>query len=216
MSIVEQYISNAPVAEAEQPPDNLEPGKYPVKSIGATLRAVSGTNDKGTYAFGDLRVQWQVTAGPDKGQSTWTRLNVCLPDPEGLEDSAYNRILFFTQRLLDVTGLGKRFDPNWAKLEQPHPTKAGKTITKYKGRLLSRANLFDIAENEAKNAEFCRLLYDVVGVANFGVKTYNRADGTEGTENTLKGFEALTDAALKEALAKGATTAAPATSPYQK
>ncbi len=218
--IWDKYMTNAPVAVGETPADTIPEAKYPMKSIGANLRAVEGTSDKGVaYAFGDVSIQWQVLEGPLKGAATWIRHTISAPDKEGMDEVAYKRSLYFTQHFLDASGLGPKLDPTWAREEKPHPHKPGKTITVFRGRLLSRTDVYNIAKNEAEAAEFAKVLVGMNSIIKVGVKPYTRRDGGEGEENVLKGIEPLNDATLRvwrDGAAKQGSPqgASPSSSPY--
>lgn len=197
MSFMERYINASPIQESETPDDVIEKGEYPSKIINARVSKQEGTGRDGKpYAFGDIRAQWQVVEGPKKNQTFWTPLTITAPDKSG-DDAADKRRLYYTQHILDATGLGKRIDPNFAREERPHPTQAGKMVTVFKARLLSKQDLFQIACDSAEAEALSKMIVGVNGIVKVGQKPFTRSDGTEGLNNTIADVTPLNDATLR-------------------
>lgn len=217
-SVLGKYYDNAPQVESETPADTLPETEAPATVINAqvTLREGDSKKDGKHYAFGEVALQIRLLEGSMKGQTTWIRPNVAAPEPSGDEATDKKR-LYWVQKFYDATGLGVKMDPSWSRTEKPHPTKPGKTVTVFKGKVLPKAALLEIARNEEEAKVFAEVLKGIGGIMTIGVEKGQNANGEPFEKNTLKGVEPMTDANIakwREKQAGGGGKKGPSTSIY--
>lgn len=193
--LMDKYTQLAPQAAGETPADTIPEGEYPAEVIGAKFAIQEGTAQATgrPYRFANGRVQIKVLDGPMKGQTTWIDPPLTLPDNEDgrLEDEQVKRFTYLTLHFYDASGFGKRFDPTWARSEEPNPKKPGKVITKFNGRA-TKAILVEIAESKEASDALAAMLRGCNGIWNLGTRTSD-----EGAEfQRFKSIVAMTDANL--------------------
>ena len=206
MSTINRYMTEAVAVESTTPPDTLPKGMYPAEVINAKVRVNRGTSPRTgqAYEIAETALQLRVTHGPAKGITTWVSPNLVLPEPSGDAAKDTQRV-YFAQHNADALGLAKILDPNWTRKEVPHPTKTGKTITTFKGKMLTKKQLTAIADNEQDANSLATTLKTLKGVFSLDEKVTTR-DGKTFTNQTVNGIEAYTEANIKAALNGHATT----------
>ena len=190
-----KYINEAAAVESETPADTLPKGKYVGKVINAQVRAVEGEKNGKSYAFAETSLQVQVVDGPMKGQTTWIRPNLAMPEPSD-DEAADRRRTYWVQHFYDATGLGIKLDPSWQRSERPNPKKPGKMLTVFKGKVLRREHLLAIAKDDTEKKAFAELLVGLVGIWTLDESQVTRNDGSETTVQKFSGVEAVNDANL--------------------
>ena len=205
MGIMDKYVANAPTLASEEPSNTVEAGKYLGEIVGGKCTLREGTSGAGNpYRFGEVNVQIRINEGAKKGQNFFGKLNLGFEeanDPNLSEEerkSQSSRRLYFIQHTYDALGFGKKLDPSWNRSESPHPTKPGKTVTKFSGRVLSQANVADICADESDGNDLIGLLKGCVAIFNVSEDDVMTKRGEPVKVNNLKGVEAATDANLNK------------------
>lgn len=223
MGRMDAYLKSAQRIESEQPPDTLPKAEYPCEVVSLTLQVQEGTS-KTTgkeYKFANGRFGLRVLDGPLKGQQTFINVNgkggfpLTVPAANANLDANKRKMVnYYVQHAVDAIGLGLRMDPAWKRVEKPHPTSSGKTVTTFSGACLGEEVLLEIAASPDAIKDFEAIITGNGQNPCKGLFKLDTAKTEEGKEyQVFKGVRSLSDANLADWRTKQQTAphATPAT-----